>query len=240
MRMLIAAAALAATTAAARAAPISVAIDVDSTRSSTGGPITTQPGFTSWDLTNVGTAGTTIVEQGVTFEIFGLAAANQSRFRAVGDGTYFDALTRDLLFNEGAANRAIGLRISGLDVGTYQMRSWHFDSDPNVLATENWIQVEVRNQGGSPTTVVDKLPFGSTPAFFKFDVTAVDQVKEIIFREDDAPGAVDLVDQNRARLNGFTLRTVPEPASSAMMLAGALAGVAVRRKHANGMRDAAI
>jgi hypothetical protein len=53
MRMFLVAAALAATAATAMAAPISVAIDVDSTRSTTGGPITTQPGFTSWDLTNV-------------------------------------------------------------------------------------------------------------------------------------------------------------------------------------------
>jgi hypothetical protein len=230
MRMFLMAAALAATAATAMAAPISVAIDVDSTRSTTGGPITTQPGFTSWDLTNVATAGTTIAEQGATFEIFGLAAANQSRFRAVGDGTYFDALTRDLVFNEGASGRAIGLRITGLDVGIYQMRSWHFDSDPNVLMTENWIQVEVRNQGGSATTLVDKFPFGSTPAFFKFEVTAAGQVKEIIFREDDAPGAVDLVDQNRARLNGFTLKTAPEPASIGMALAATLGGMLVRRK----------
>jgi hypothetical protein len=234
MRILLVAAVLAMTAATAVAAPIDVAIDVDSTRSTTGGPITTQPGFTSWDLTNVGASGTTIVEQGTTFEIFGLAAANQSRFRAVGGGTFFDALTRDLVFNEGATNRAIGLRITGLDVGAYAMRSWHYDSDPNVLATENWIQVEVRNQGGAAEPpVVDKLPFGSTPAFFKFDVTDVGQVKEIIFREDDAPGTVDLIDQNRARLNGFTLRTVPEPASFALMLAGALAGVAVRRRFAS-------
>lgn len=233
MRMLFLAAAAAALAARAHAAPISVAIDIDTTRTSstaTGGTITTQPGFTSWDLTNVATSGTTIVEQGTTFEIFGLAGANQSRIRAAGDGTSNDALMADFVFNEGASGRAIGLRITGLDVGLYAMQSWHFDSDGGVRSNENWIQVEVRNQGGPATTVVDKFPFGSQAASFQFEVTAVGQVKEIIFREDDAPGDVDPTDQNRARLNGFTLVTIPEPASLGLMLAAALAGVAARRK----------
>jgi hypothetical protein len=233
MRRLFLAAAVAALAARAHAAPISVAIDIDSTRTSgsaTGGTITTQPGFTSWDVTNVATAGTTITEQGATFEIFGLNAANASRVRATGDGTSNNALTTDFVFNEGAQGRAIGLRITGLDVGTYDMQSWHFDSDAGVVSAENWIQVEVRNQGGTATTVVDKFPFGSAPAAFQFDVTAVGQVKEIIFREDDAAGMVDPTDQNRARLNGFTLRTVPEPASLGMALAAMLSGMAVCKK----------
>jgi hypothetical protein len=235
MRRLFLAAFLAALVARAEAAPIRVGIDIDSTRTSgsaTGGTITTQPGFTSWDLTNVTTSGTTISEQGATFEIFGLAAANASRVRSTGANVAFRPMTSDFVFNESstAQGRAVGLRITGLDVGLYSMRSWHFDSDPTVLNTENWIQVEVRNQGGPATTVVDKFPFSGTPALFQFEVTAVGQVKEIIFREDDAAGTTDLVDQNRARLNGFILQTAPEPATLAMGLVAVLGGVAVRRK----------
>jgi hypothetical protein len=228
-----AALALAATGAPARlaAAPISIAIDIDSTRisgSDTSGPLVTQPGFVSWNLTNVGTAGSTIVEQATTFEIFGLAAANQSRVRpAGGDGTANDDLTQDFVFNDGGS-RAVGLRISGLDVGTYSMQSWHFDSG---VGNENFIQVEVRNMGdASGPPIVDMLPFGPTPASFQFQVTAAGQVKEIIFREDDAPTATDSGDQNRARLNGFTLVTVPEPATAILLAMGLTALAAPRRR----------
>jgi hypothetical protein len=197
--------------------PINVAVDIDSTRKSgsdTTGVITTQAGFTSWDLTNVlagGGAAQQLTLQGATFDIFGLAAANQSRIRPNGGGGPEDALLIDFVFNEGAANRAIGLRISGLDPGTYSMQSWHYDSDGTVTGTENFTKVEVRDMGGSATTLLTKQPFGLSPLTFQFDVSAAGVVKEIIFREDDAATATDPTDQNRARLNGFTLVTVPEP-----------------------------
>lgn len=219
------------------AAIINVAIDIDTTRTSstntTSGVITTQAGFTSWDLTNVlGAGGSTIVEDGVTFEIFGIGN-NQSRFRATGGGGADNNLLTDLLFHEGVANRAIGLRVSGLPIGLYAMDSWHFDSDVTVVNTENFIQVEVRNQGGPATTLVDKFPFAQTPASFEFEVTAAGQVKEIIFREDDAPSMTDPIDQNRARLNGFTLRTIPEPTSLALVGLGGLALAGWRRRQEN-------
>jgi hypothetical protein len=210
--------------APALAGPINVAVDIDSTRKSgtdTTGAITTQAGFTSWDLTNVltnGGATQQITLQGATFDIFGLAAANQSRLRASGGGGPEDALLIDFVFNEGAANRAIGLRVSGLDPGTYQMQSWHYDSDPTVTGTENFTKVEVRDQGGAATTVLSKQPFSTSPIAFQFDVSAVGVVKEIIFREDDAATATDATDQNRARLNGFTLLTVPEPTLAHLLL----------------------
>src|SRR5688572_11876043 len=102
-----------------RAAPINLSVDLDTNRTSgtvTGSPpFNTQSGFTSWDVTNVGTAGTMITLDGTTFELFGLAAANQSRGRAIGSGDAFDNLTRDFVFNEGASGRAVGLRVTGLD-----------------------------------------------------------------------------------------------------------------------------
>lgn len=205
------------------AAPLNIAIDADSTRTSgsaTGGAITTQVDFVSWDLTNVLAQGTTIVEQGITFELFGLGAANKSRVRAAGSGDSFNALTTDFVFNEGSAGAAVGLRITGLPMGVYAMQSWHFDSDPNVSAVENFIKVEVRNMGGTAATLVSKAPFSPTPIAFQFDVTEAGQIKEIIFREDDAATATDPGDQNRARLNGFTLATVPEPAAASLLFLG--------------------
>ena len=218
----------------AAAAVVDIAVDIDSTRLSAtdvGGPLNTQPGFVSWALTDFTVTATepSISEQGVTLRLFGLGN-NLSRVRAAGgDGTGNDDLTQDFVYNEGAAGRGIGLRISGLDVGEYAMQSWHFDQV--VMNVENFIQVEVRDPGQASTILVDRLPFGSTPASFSFAVTEPGQVKEIVFREDDAPTETDAVDQNRARLNGFTLTNVPEP-GWASMLAAVAAGLAVRRRRA--------
>jgi hypothetical protein len=202
-------------------AAVNFAVDINSTRlgsSDISGTLVTQPGFTPWDLTTVGTSGSTLALDGITFEIFGLAAANQSRVRtAGGGGGPYNALLADFVYNEGAAGRAVGLRITGLPIGTYSMQSWHYDA--SVMSTENYIQIEVRNQGGTATVLVDNRPFGTEPAAFSFDVTEAGQVKEVIFREDDAATATDPTDSNRARLNGFTL--TPEPASlSLLVLAG--------------------
>jgi hypothetical protein len=200
-----------------------IAVDIDSTRVSgtaTTGTITTQPGFTSWDLTNVIAAGgNNLVVDGVTFDIFGLSANNNSRIRPTGGGGSENNILTDFVFNEGVANRAVGLRISNLPIGQYQMQSWHYDSDAGVAANENFIKVEIRNQGDpSTTTLLSKQPFSTSPISFQFDITTAGQVREIIFREDDAATATDPTDQNRARLNGFTLVTVPEPASAALVV----------------------
>jgi hypothetical protein len=210
-------------------AAVNIAVDIDSTRlsgSDTSGTINTQPGFTSWDLTNVGTSGSTLTLDGVTFEIFGLAAANQSRIRTSGGGGDYNSVLTDFVYNEGASARAVGLRITGLPVGTYSMQSWHYDA--SVMNSENYIQIEVRNQNESGSTIVlvDNRPFGTEPASFSFDVTAAGQVKEVIFREDDVATPTDPTDSNRARLNGFTL--TPEPASLALLAFAA--SLAFRRR----------
>jgi BNR repeat-containing family member len=186
-----------------RASAIDIAVDIDSTRisaSDTSGTINTQPGFTSWNLTNVGTSGSTITVDGITFEIFGLAAANQSRVRPSGNGTNFNSMTTDFVFNQGSNGAGVGLRITGLPVGTYDMQSWHYDSTLNN--SNEFVQIEVRNQGqASPPPVVDAFAFANSPASFQVPVTAAGQVKEIVFREDSAT--------NQTRLNGFTLTSPP-------------------------------
>lgn len=194
---------------------IDISIDIDSTRKSGSditGTLTTQPGFISWDVTNVGTSGTTIVQQGVTFELFGLAAVNQSRWRATGDGGPNNGLTTDFVFNDGA-DRAVGLRITGLDEGFYDMQSWHFDSGVSVTGANEFNQVEVRNQGdafNASQIVVDNFQFSGAPTAFVVPVTAPGQIKEIIFREDSTT--------NRARLNAFHIaNSVPEPAALSLV-----------------------
>ena len=188
---------------------IDIKVDIDSMRTSgaaTAGPIATQSGFTSWDLTNLGTSGSTIRVEGVTFEVFGLNAANQSRVRLTdgvpnGGGGEQNDLLADFVFNESADGRAIGLRITGLPVGEYDMQSWHHDF--GVTAAEA-TQVEIRNQGEPSEVVVSGVPWSDLPIEFMFDVTTPGQVREVIFRESSAG--------NRARLNAFTLFSeVPPP-----------------------------
>ena len=217
-----------------QAAPTQFAIDLDSSRlgsSDVSGPFATQSGFTSWDVTTLATSGNTLTLDGLTFELFGFSAVNQSRVRTTGGGGgSYDSLLADFAYNEGAAGRAIGLRITGLEPATYQMQSWHYDSASTVLTTENFIRIEARNMGDSASTVtlLTRQPFGLDPLAFSFDVTAVGQIKEIIFREDDSATETDPTDQNRARLNGFII-VVPEPGSLSLLLLGA-AALSFRRR----------
>jgi hypothetical protein len=220
------------------AATINVKVDIDSTRKSgsdVSGTFTTQSGFTSWNLTTYPAAGSALlVEQGTTFQIFG-TSADASRTRAHengGGGGPFDALLEDFVFNESATaqGRAVGLRISGLDVGTYRMQSWHFDSTGSVTSTDNFTQVDVRGPGvgGVTTVLLDKQPYSQQALSYKFDVTAVGNV-ELIYREDDAATTEDPIDQNRARLNGFTILTVPEPSYLLLLCVGAFVAGTSRR-----------
>lgn len=198
------------------AGPVNIAVDLDSTYAlPSNGPsplaVQTQPGFTSWDITYIDFAGATKSIDGVTFTIFGLPGLMHSRYRNASTSADVpgDLLLRDFVFNEAEENCYIGLRITGLDVGTYAMNSWHYDGFSFVLqaGNTNFIQIETRNQGQpSPPPVVDNFAFQMAPASFQFSVDAPGQVKEIIFREDSL--------KNATRLNGFTLTTIPEPTTA--------------------------
>src|SRR5262245_21127516 len=139
------------------ATPINIAVDLDSLNvlNGTGSPpasLETQPGFTSWDVTTLPVSGATKTIDGITFDLFGFTAGNQSRYRNAFDprdvpGDFF---LRDFVYadqNSITADPFIGLRISGLDLGTYEMQSWHYDGLFIALRDRNFVQIEVRNQG---------------------------------------------------------------------------------------------
>src|SRR5690348_548297 len=70
----------------ALAGPVNIAVDIDSTFVLPGtGPtpaaVETQPGFTSWNLTNISLPGPTKSIGGLTFTVFGFTSPFQSRYR---------------------------------------------------------------------------------------------------------------------------------------------------------------
>jgi hypothetical protein len=221
------------------ATPINIAVDLDSLNiiGGNGSPpvsVETQPGFTSWDVTTLPVSGATKVIGGITFDLFGFTVAGQSRYRNAFDPRDIpgDFLLRDFVYNDDslALNPFIGLRISGLDAGTYSMRSWHYDGLFIALRDRNFLQIEVRNQGSaSPPPIVDAFPFGFDAAEFQFDVTSSGQVKEIIFRADGGFSTSGTNFVNRSRLNGFTLVSVPEPNVSVLCMFAALLSMGRRR-----------
>lgn len=186
---------------------IDIKVDIDSMRTNAttaATPFVTQPGFTSWDLTNVGnTVGSNVMTiDGITFEIFGFPTSatdpavgiNQSRIRTTGGGGPYNDLLADFVYNEGAGNRAVGLRMTDLPVGLYHMYSWHYDGINATDAT----RVEVRDQGvgGSAINLTSSL-WSQHPIPVVIEVVNTMPPKEMIYREFSTA--------NRARLNGFTI-----------------------------------
>jgi hypothetical protein len=219
------------------AAPIDVAVDLDS-RNNLGTfnpslPLTTQPGFSSWELMS---ALIPHNEQGVSFLLFpwetgggtplaGTRTRNLLSPGTGGGGGANDALLTDFVFadvppsllNNPRTNPAAGLRllISGLEPGRYRMTSWHFDS--GVVASANRIRIEIGNRMESKDVAIPTFPLGTAPATYLFDVTALGQQKEIDFLVTLEGNRDDPFFLARSRLNGFTLASVPEPASFVMI-----------------------
>ena len=85
-------------------------------------------------------------------------------------------------------------------------------------------QVEVRNQG-VPNTVIlaDAVPFSPDPIRYQITVDEEGEVLELVFRDDDPVN-------NRSRLNGIVIETVPEPTAAGILLVG-MAALSLRRRH---------
>lgn len=128
---------------------------------------------------------------GITFTVFGSIGGSRDRGLA-------DAMLSDFAFKEGADQVAVGLRLSGLPAGTYQVESWHYDGNGAAGA----VQVEFRPQGGSTTLLVDNFAFSTSPASYQITANGT-ATYELVFREDDS--------NNRTRLNGFRIRAIGAP-----------------------------
>jgi hypothetical protein len=212
----------------ALSAPINIAVDIDSTAITStdlSGPIETQTGFTSWDCTPIfESQDLSKVVDSITFTIFGtrLFGSGLRTSRYITSDFPGDFLLRDFVFSNSVPEAIIGLRIAGLDVGRYSMKTWHYDGHLNVLSEQKTVRIFASNMGqalGAP--IVDYVFLRPEPVEFQFDVTSPGQVKEIIVRGLDTRPA--------ARLNGFTLTSVPEPSAMALLTL-ALTPIAARRR----------
>ena len=201
------------------ASAVVIMVDVNSTNGDT--PLVTQPGFTSYDAgpgAGGATAERTITVDGVDITFFG--GIDGSRQRTTGGGGEYDALLRDFVFNDGAG-AAVALRLANLPLGTYDVASFHYDS---LGGTPGMIQVEVRNQGVQNAQILaDAVPFSPEPVRYQITVDEAGEVLELVFRDDDPVN-------NRSRLNGFTIQTVPEPTAAGALLVGACLCTLRRRR----------
>ncbi len=238
------------------AAPVDIAVDIDSRRG-TGGAliipeasIATQAGFRTWNLTDWGFTGPMLIEQGVTFSLipwWTFSSVPQpsigSRVRLLGNGVFdggggtFNDVLSDFAYTEidmfalsnprqpDPKEVALKLTISGLDPGRYKMTSWHYDS--TVVSAENIINIGIGDESGPRQLVAENLPLGIAPAMYTFEVTSVGQVKVVDYLAIAALNPNSTVGNlARSRLNGFTLVSVPEPASLTI-LAATLSALAI-------------
>jgi len=198
-------------------------IDIDSTRTAgavtTGGPVFTEPGWTSLDATLPDTAnGAAVVIDGVSFSV---ASADSSRLRLdVGGSPSPNPLTADFVFDDGDGQAVILFfgAAGSLQAGLWQVEAWNWDS--GVAAFETNIQI-----AGFRTNTVETIvssgvvPHPSDPAVtFTFTSDGV-SAYDFFFRDNSAG--------NRTRLNAVRLQYIPEPSLTALL---ALAGFILGRR----------
>lgn len=176
-------------------------IDIDSTTDTQGDvgdrPIETEPGYTSFDVTN----NTSIIIDGVTFTQVG-KDGDRNRTEATTD------LLTDFTYDSGSAN--LGLQIAGLDEGVWEAKLWSFDSRHTTQAQ----QQEVGVTDGITTQLDDGLfdPNEDNPAIFQFDTTDFDG-DVTVFVKGTGDGA---------RFNGLELMLIPEPTSLVLLGVGGM------------------
>jgi hypothetical protein len=227
-------------TAAALAAPVDIAIDLDTRFLLGNGPdpseVATQPGFQSWDLAEeYYPGGATLNANDVTFTLvdwadpfgigFGSSIGARLRTSEEGGGP-LDALLRDFVWLNSATPPSSGpggtrysgllLIVAGLAPGEYRMTSWHFDS--LIRDYDNRIRIAIGNAGETREVVEESFPLGATPATYTFEVTESGQTKHIYYLITGAINPVVQIPDYNIRLNGFTLVSVPEPSTVATLI----------------------
>ncbi len=189
--------------------PSSTQFNIDSTEG--GQPLRTESGFTSLDGT--GGNGSSVVVDGVTFEVFS-AGGSRNRSSEPSD------LTADFVFDDGVG-QAVGLTVSGLPDGIWEAQVYSFDSD---FAAGDQIVGITQFAAGPELIFTDSFASNANDPFtFVFDSSSLPDGFGIFTRESN--------DVDRSRLNGLQLtmlQPVPEPASLAAWFALGLVGAAVR------------
>jgi hypothetical protein len=194
-------------------------IDIDSTRTGAGaafgGPLFTEPGWTSLDATQPEAAnGASVNIDGVVFSV---GSADSSRLRSTGGVPNPNPLTADFVFDDGDGQAVIlFFGVAGsLQAGTWKVDAWNWDS--TIAGFENTLQIAGYRTNGAETIVSSNvIPNATNPAVsFTFTSDGV-SAYDFFFRDNS--------EFNRTRLNAVRLELIPEPASSGMIL---LAGVAV-------------
>ncbi|WP_139957454.1 BNR-4 repeat-containing protein [Flavicella sediminum] len=97
-----------------------------------------------------------------------------------------DPLLSDLAVNSAtnsSAQPAIGLRITGLAAGTYQVKSWHYD--PTVNSSSIKIQVREAGAGNPLTNLVTGVSLGSADASEYEIVIEANKNYDLVFRADN-------------------------------------------------------
>jgi hypothetical protein len=189
----------------ANASAIQISVDIDANPASPSGPLTTQAGFTSWNLSTPFDGISTTIN-GITFSIFG-TGPTLSRLRGTGGGGTYNNVATDFVFSTGNGTPSVSplaLRINGLAVGLYAVTSFHFDQ-----TSYGSTNVGVRNQGDATTQslLTNKLWRDSdghvVPLSYDISVTAPAQSKELVFSTGLGGGLLNVV-----RLNGFTITSI--------------------------------
>lgn len=200
---------------------VPIMLDIDTMRTSgtdTSAPIVTQPGFTSLDATNT-PEGASITIDGATLTLFGGIDGSRNREpNAAITGHRYEAVLRDFVFNDGGG-AAVAVRLEGLEPGTYDVQSFHYDAGGGITGN---FQIEVRERGVANSTVIlhDNVPLSVEPYLYQISVANPGQTLELIFREDDTA--------NRSRFNGIII--TPEPSSACLLALAAVTVLARRRR----------
>jgi len=175
----------------------------------------------------VGNNGNFVIDQGVTFTMFGSAG---TRDRGTSSGA--NDLTRDFAFPDENVNigAPVGVEITGLGAGFYQASVWSFEGSGANIYPE-WIGYET-DTGSSDVSQISFDPEHATdPASvftFTYDPSTDGDLR--IF----AYGSVGFQCEQcpRARFNALQLAAVPIPAAVWLFGSGliGLIGVARRKK----------
>jgi hypothetical protein len=140
----------------------------------------------------LGNQNQTVTIDEVNYLLFGFG-------KAPGTNDNSDLMLSDFAVNSAtnpSAQPAIGLRITGLAAGTYQVKSWHYD--PTVNSSSIKIQIRDAGAGNPLTNLVTGVSLGSTD----------DSEYEIVVEENKNYDLVFRADNNglESRFNGIEIK----------------------------------